>query len=141
MAPEGMVHALEIIHGLLAPDGILIDIHPSQQPAQLFVELAGKQIPAGTVQEIDDYIEYAQATQALQSAVGQGWYIEEQKAIFDYWILANNLVEFQQYLAENWKDAVLTLDTLQNIEALLAQTPDSQLITIEQINIARYRSV
>jgi hypothetical protein len=141
MASEGMVHALEIIHSLLALDGILIDIHPSQQPARLFVEQAGQHIPAGTVQEVEDYIEYVQASQALQKAVEQGWYVEEQNGIFDYRIVANSLAEFQHHLAENWKDAILSPETIQNIAALLAQTPDSRLNMIEQIRIARYRSV
>ena len=34
-----MVHALETIHELLKPDGVLLDIHPTNEPATIAVRL------------------------------------------------------------------------------------------------------
>ncbi len=66
-----MVHALETIHGLLKPDGILLDIHPTNEPATIAVRLRERLIPAGWVQESDDYVEYEWADEALQRVVRQ----------------------------------------------------------------------
>ena len=51
MQHAGMVHALEKIQQLLKPDGLLIDIHPTTEPAALAVRLREQIIPAGWVDE------------------------------------------------------------------------------------------
>ena len=50
-----MVHALETIHGLLKPDGRLIDIHPSGDPPPIIVRIGERSEIAGWLQETDDF--------------------------------------------------------------------------------------
>ena len=59
-----MVHALETIQRLLKPNGILLDIHPTNEPAAIAVRLREQIIPAGWIDESDDYVEYEWADEA-----------------------------------------------------------------------------
>ena len=142
MAPEGMGHALEIIHQLLAPDGLLIDIHPTSEPPPIEVCSAGQEFPAGWLQELDDFIEYRQADQAMQQAVEQHWFAIEEADEFLFSIHADGLKELTAHLAAEWKDAVITAETATMIDSLYREHPgEKEIIITERIHIARYRRV
>jgi hypothetical protein len=142
MAPEGMVHALEIIHQLLVSDGLLIDIHPTTEPPPILVRSAVGEIHAGWLQETDNFIEYLQADQAMQRAVEQHWFALEEAGEFPYTIHAANLDELTAHLAAEWKDAVITPETAATIESLYREHPGKkEIIITEKIHIARYRRV
>ena len=51
MEAEGMVHALKQIHGLLAPGGCLIDMHPNGEPPPITVRLGDEHHLVGWVRE------------------------------------------------------------------------------------------
>ena len=140
MNPEGMVHALEIIHRLLAPGGLLIDIHPTGQPPPIVVRTAGNELPAGYLQETDDFIEYNQADQAIREAIRQGWFEIDEAGEFQFTTHADNLDEMVAFLAVEWKDAVITAETAAAIDVLFREYPgQKEIIITECISIARYR--
>jgi hypothetical protein len=140
MAPEGMVHALEIIHQLLAPNGLLIDIHPTSEPPPILVHTDEGDYPAGWLQETDDFTEYEQADQALQQAIRQQWFVLEDSDEFLFTIHAGALDELIAYLSVEWKDAVIMPETAAKIESLFHEHPGKKHIIItEKISIARYR--
>lgn len=142
MVPEGMVHALEIIHQLLTPDGLLIDIHPTSVPPPIVVRSAGQDFSVGWLQEKDDFIEYRQAGQAIQQAVEQRWFTVEEAGEFLFSIHADGLLELTAHLAVEWKDAVITPESAAIIESLYREHQDKkEIIITERIHIARYRRV
>ena len=65
MPPERMVHALETVHTLIKPGGLLLDIHPGLDKAWVEVKVNGKEYYLDVLEETDDYIEYGQANNAL----------------------------------------------------------------------------
>ena len=67
-----MVHALEIIHGLLKKDGLLIDIHPNGEPPPIEVHVAGEVLLAGYLEEEADFVEYFEADGALADVTARG---------------------------------------------------------------------
>ncbi len=142
MAPEGMVHALEIIHQLLTPDGLLLDIHPTAEPPPILVRSAVGDFSAGWLQETDNFIEYKQADQAMQRAVEQHWFALEEAGEFAFSIHADELNELSAHLAAEWKDAVITPDNAARIESLYREHPGiKEIIITEKIHIARYRRI
>ncbi len=136
-----MVHALEKVARLLRPDGILIDIHPSQQPPQIEVNTAEERFAAGTLQESDDFVEYEQADRALAQVQSQGLFSLEAVNSFIFTIHAPSLDELRNFLAENWKDAILPQESVAMIDTVFAEHPMQDLkITIsEQIKIGRLK--
>lgn len=107
MAEESMVHALEIIHHILVPDGRLVDIHPTGEPPSIEVVCGADRSLAGYLQEKDNFIEYEQAYAALTSAIAAGWFSVLRQGTFSFITRAETIAELHTFLDENWSDAIL----------------------------------
>jgi hypothetical protein len=140
MERAGMVHALEKISQLLKPDGLLLDIHPTNEPAAMAVRLREQIIPAGWLSESDDYVEYEWADEALQRVVDDRRFALERGGTFEFVWHADTLNDLRAYLAEEWKDAIIDDLTAMRIEELLKlPVRDKEILVSEAIRIARYR--
>jgi hypothetical protein len=140
MERAGMVHALEKISQLLKPNGILLDIHPTTEMAAIVVRLREQIIPAGWLNESDDYVEYEWADEALQQVVSRGQFTLERVGTFEFVWHADTLHELHAYLAEEWKDAIIDELTAGRIAELLKlPVHDKEILVSEAIRIARYR--
>jgi hypothetical protein len=140
MERAGMVHALEKIEQLLKTDGILLDIHPTNEMAALAVRLREQLIPAGWVNESDDYVEYEWADEALQRVVSNGQFALESAGTFEFVWHADSMTDLHAYLAEEWQDAIIDDVTAMRIEELLRlPVHDKEILVSEAIRIARYR--
>ena len=136
-----MVHALEQISQMLKPDGILLDIHPTNEPAAIAVRLREQLIPAGWLHESDDYVEYEWADEALQRVVDDRRFALERVGMFEFVWHADSLNDLRAYLAEEWKDAIIDDMTAMRIEELLKlPVHDKEILVSEAIRIARYRA-
>jgi hypothetical protein len=135
-----MVHALESVHRLLAPDGVLIDIHPPALDATLEVACSGRLIHAGFLDETDNGIEYEQAEKALAEVVGRGLFLIEREARFTFAHYAPSLESLRQDLAATWKDAVIEDTVAARLEASLAECgPYAEVVLREYVRITRLR--
>lgn len=136
-----MVHALEQIARLIRPAGILIDIHPSQQPPLIEVVGGEARYPAGNLQESDDFAEYEQADHALAQAQSLGLFSLKEAGAFTFTIHASSLDELRDFLAENWKDAIIPAECSANIETIFAAQAmqDMEIIVSELITISRFK--
>ena len=135
-----MVHALEKIQQLLKIDGILLDVHPTNEPAALAVRLREQLIPAGWVNETDDYVEYEWADEALQQMVNGEHFTLERLGTFEFVWHADSMSDLRAYLAEEWQDAIIDDLTAMRVEELLKlPVHDKEILVSEAIRIARYR--
>ena len=135
-----MVHALETIHDLLKPGGVLLYIHPTNEPAAIALRLREQIIPAGWINESDDYVEYEWADAAVNAAVNDGLFTQERCGTFEFVWHADSMNELRAYLAEEWKDAIIDDVTAMRIEELLKlPVHDKEILVSEAIHIARYR--
>jgi hypothetical protein len=142
MERAGMVHALEKIQQLLKPGGLLLDIHPTNELAALAVRLREQLIPAGWVNETDDYVEYEWADEALQRVVDDRRFTLERVGTFEFVWHADTMNDLRAYLAEEWKDAIIDDLTAMRVEELLKlPVHDKEILVSEAIRIARYRRV
>jgi hypothetical protein len=142
MERAGMVHALEKISLLLKPDGLLLDIHPTNEMAAMAVRLREQIIPAGWLNESDDYVEYEWADEALQRVVDDRRFVLERVGTFEFVWHADTLSDLRAYLAEEWKDAIIDDMTAMRIEELLKlPVRDKEILVSEAIRITRYRRV
>jgi hypothetical protein len=142
MERAGMVHALEKIKQLLTPHGLLLDIHPTNEMAALAVRLRKQIIPAGWVNETDDYVEYEWADEALQHMIDSKRFTLERAGTFEFVWHADSMSDLRAYLAEEWKDAIIDDLTAMRVEELLKlPAHDKEILVSEAIRIARYRCV
>jgi hypothetical protein len=102
MEHEGMVHALEEIHGLLKPAGTLIEIHPSLEGPP-FVEVRSN--GARSFSEEDPGFDYAddlrQAEAAVASVVDRGIFVLDDRRRFELRTHAESVEE----LRDHWEIA------------------------------------
>ena len=130
-----MVHALKQIHELLEPGGYLIDIHPSGEPAEFIYPVDGKEQFIGYLQETDDYIEYRQADEAIQTVLAEGLFQFEEKNEFEFHTYAESFNELKEYLNENWSDSVITDDVIANAERLETECGKRKVLLREGVKI------
>ena len=135
-----MVHALETVHGLLKPDGRLIDIHPSGEPPLFIVRSGERSEIAGWLEETDDFIEYRQAEAALTQAVSDRLFTVERRSTFLFNLYADTFAELSAYLEANWSDAVIPSDTAAHAKALQKTARGkTEVLLREQVWISRLR--
>jgi hypothetical protein len=139
MLPERMVHALETVHSLIKPGGLLLDIHPGTDKAWVEARVNGKDYFLDCLEETDNYIEYEQADQALAQGVERRLFTIADSGKFTFIIHAATIEEMRDYLSENWKDAVLNESVESKArEYLTASVESYEVLVREEILIARY---
>lgn len=137
MAPESMVYALRVIHSLLNPDGMLVDIHPLENPRPITVRLGNELHRAGWLQDANDYVEYIQATEAIDQAVTEGWFLRQWQGTFDYMYHADTIFDLRDYLNENSKDAVLDELVIMRADDLMRVVePDKEVLMRVPVSIS-----
>ncbi len=135
-----MVHALKKAHSLLKENGRLINIHPLGEPPPIEVRLGDDRHHVGWLREEDDYIEYVQASEAIQTVIDQGQFFREKQDTFAYTIYADALADLQTYLEKEWHDAYIEDVVAGRIEALMSSVePDQEIILHDVIQISRLR--
>lgn len=141
MAAEGMVHALELVHHLLEPEGILVDIHPTGDPPPAYAIVQGGQSTfAAWLHETDDLVEYAQAAAALAEAERRRLFARQVQERFHFTIQAGSYAELRQFLVENWSDIRFIPQDEQRIRQMEQRAgPGCQLHLTEEVLITRYQ--
>lgn len=135
-----MVHALGQIHGMLAANGRLIDLHPNGQPPPLFVRLGREQHAVGWIYENSDYVCYDEADAALATAVSFGWYAWDTQQTITFTTYADDLPSLQTYLDEMWHDAWIEPQVAMQIESIFSSIePDKEILVQEVLKVARLR--
>jgi hypothetical protein len=151
MAYGGMVHALEEIHRLLKPNGVLIDIHPVSEPSPIELHQAGKVDLVGLLSVRQWCFEFEQADIALAEIIQRGRFTVERHALFDLPTHYTSAAELGTDLKESVeifaRDAQAAIEPLPHIEALTARAEElmraaasgAELIAHEQTHISRLR--
>ena len=141
MPAEGMVHALELVHSLLLPQGILVDIHPTGQPYAIEISVGGESRQLGVLQETDNYIEYFQTDEALEKVMQSGLFARTRHENFIFLDHAASLDELRSYLLDNWSDAVWPEDVTSKAEEIAASARPAEIPATlrEFVSISRLR--
>jgi 2-polyprenyl-3-methyl-5-hydroxy-6-metoxy-1,4-benzoquinol methylase len=141
MEPKSMVHALEQIHDLLKPGGHLIDVHPIGKPVKFIRPLNGYEHFIGDVQETDDYIEYRQADEALETAVSKGLFQVNETKEFDFHTYADSFDNLKTFLEENWSDAVILDEVIAEAQKLDKEHGKHTVFLREQTRLTVLKTV
>jgi SAM-dependent methyltransferase len=150
MAHEGMVHALEEIHRLLKPGGILIDIHPV--PEGYFIKaLQGDRILFAERRREPCSEDVLHAEDALAECVERNLFAVDRRAEFDFLTYASSVRELRDYWEElnafedEPKDeAIITReeDLYAQVEEIMqASGAGAEVAIHERVRIARLRPV
>jgi hypothetical protein len=111
-----MVHALQVVHKILRPQGVLINVHDIPIPHLIEVHSSGGITRVGWITDKTDFESERSAYQALTQEVANGNFMLENEINYNLNISLDDLNELQTWLAETWGSAVLPEKTSQRIE-------------------------
>src|SRR5574341_717078 len=105
-----MVHALNEIHRVLAPDGVLIDLRPLAGNWPVEVASNREVKAAGRVSDMPTGLEDDQAAnRSVAQAASQGRFAREREEFFPFFYYWDSPNEMQDYIEEEWADFI-TID-------------------------------
>ena len=146
-----MVHALEEIHRLLKPTGVLIDIHPVAESSPVEIHQGGKIDLAGHLSVSQWCTDFQQADQALTEIIQRGLFATERESVFDSLTHYDSAAEMRTDLKESIdkfaRDAQSADEAVPHAEALAARAEEllqaaasgAELIVRERVHISRLK--
>lgn len=146
-----MVHALEIIHRLLKPNGFLIDIHPVAVESSVEIHRRGNFDVVGHLKVPQWCVDFEQADEALVEIVQRGTFAVEEKSMFDtlthYDSVAEMGASFQESIRKYARNNESANEDAKQIEALTVQAEkllraagnEADLLLREQDHISRLK--
>jgi hypothetical protein len=139
MPPEGMVHALRRATGLLSRNGLLIDLHPTPDDAQLtIVRAADGEDAIGPLRSEPARKRHANADAAIATALATGILSRESVDSFVFSRYSDSLDELAAYVDRKWT-ARFDDDLLTTARRSLA--PGDALRLWERVAISALRPV
>jgi ubiquinone/menaquinone biosynthesis C-methylase UbiE len=140
MEPEDMLPGLRKCYELLKRDGLLIDIHPFGESDYVEIHFENKIWRAGRTIDKSNYLSYQQADHALENVIEQDVLIPQSECAFPILNTYDSMVEFEDWIAENWNDTSIDSQTRDKARRLAKEIgSESHVVVREKISIASLR--
>ena len=148
-----MVHALEEIHRLIKPAGILIDIHPVAESSPIEIHHGRKIDLAGNLSVRQWCTDYEQADGALAESTQRGLFTVERESVFDSLNHYESVEEMRTALKESIdkfaRDTQSIDESIPHVEAMAARAEEliqaagsgAELIVRERAHISRLKPI
>lgn len=133
MPVEGMVHALHRAHGLLAPDGCLIDLRPTSETAR--VDVGGA--PLGRLDADAADRRHAAAEAALATVLAAGLLRVDGERQFWFLTHGHSIDELREHVHATWRDSRVPDALVDRARAAQRANPALPLCLAEQLRITR----
>ncbi len=139
-----MVHALDEVRRVLAPDGILIDLRPLADNWRVEVVSLREVKRTGRVEDLPVQTNGdVAANAAIQAAEKRGWFKREQDELFPLFYSWDTPSEMEEFVDDDWSDFVgMEEDTRRATRSAWAVADgDSRVRVRVEILIARWRKL
>jgi hypothetical protein len=137
-----MVHALDEIHRVLVPSGILIDLRPLLDRWPLEVTSTNVNREAGRATDLSEPLaDDMAADQSMAKAEIQGWFLREREDTFPFFYYWDTPKEMKEYIDETWNDVIqIEDDQWSNLRSLWATANADARVRIRlKMKITRLR--
>ncbi len=146
-----MVHALEEIHRLVKPTGILIDIHPVAEASPIKIRQSEKIELVGNLSVQQWCSDYQQADEALAEIKQRGLFTVEREGMFNsltyYDSAAEMRTDWKEAIDKFARDAQSIDESVPHAEAMAARAEammktaasGAELIVGERVHISRLK--
>lgn len=139
-----MVHALNEIQRVLAPDGILIDLRPLLDEWPLEVVTSSERKKAGRAVDLAEPLSDDQAAnQAVSEIEKRGWFVREREETFPFNYYWDTPKEMQEYLEETWNDVInIEKETWDRLKSMWAVANADARVRIQmKMLVTRWKKV
>ncbi|HEY5728488.1 MAG TPA: hypothetical protein VIS72_00445 [Anaerolineales bacterium] len=102
-----MVHALDEIRRVLAPNGILVDLRPidDERPIEVFSARETRKTGDATYLPLGLEDDIA-ANQAMETAESNGWFTRQSKGFFHLHYVWDTASEMEEWIKTEWEDFI-----------------------------------
>ncbi len=114
-----MVDALRRAHQIVKADGLIVDVHPTAEPAP--VEVGTE--TTGHVDAGDAPQRHAAADAAARTVVDDGWFAIDAVASFTFYTYGDTIDELRDYIVANWRSARFSDETMTRTRRALSLAP------------------
>ena len=135
MATEGMVHALRRVRQLVGSTGLVIDVHPTPEPA--WVEIGEQR--AGPVEAGDAPSRHAAADAALKTALNDGVFTVADRGEFEFFTYADSIEELNDHIRQTWRSGRIEEPVVERARAALRGSPGTRPRVCEHVRLSRLR--
>jgi hypothetical protein len=153
-----MLSAVAEARRVLCPRGVLLDIHPTDEPTHLevwharyraeggFLEEpdnleALHRLPVGWLEHDESLQDFTAATDALAEALDHGWALER-STTFDYRYFFDSLDELTEYLEDNHEHARASDELLERaLMAMKQATTPPKIVMVQRTVVTALRKV
>ncbi len=139
-----MVHALDEVRRVLAPDGILIDLRPLADNWRVEVVSLREVKRTGRVEDLPVQTNGdVAANAAIQEVEKRGWFKREQDELFPFFYSWDTPSEMEEFVDDDWSDFVGMEDDTRRAtrSAWAVADGDSRVRVRVEILIARWRKL
>ena len=148
-----MVHALEEIHRLVKPTGILIDIHPVAEASPIEIHQGEKIEPVGDLSIRQWCSDYQHADDALTEIKQRGLFRVEREGMFNsltyYDSVAEMRADWKAAIDKFARDAQPIDESVSHAEAMAARAEElmqtaasgTELIVRERVHVSRLKPI
>ncbi|MGH8946166.1 MAG: hypothetical protein ACRDVL_08455 [Acidimicrobiia bacterium] len=133
-----MVHALRHTHQTLAPNGILLDLHPEPVNSRIEVWQGDRIHELGEVDQHEDHREIEAARSRLDSLVDEGLFSPEETDYFEATEHHDSVASWQEKWAKEGYGLVAPPGMLASAARFLS-SGGGELVIKEQVRATRYR--
>ena len=139
-----MVHALDEVRRVLAPDGVLIDLRPLADNWRVEVVSLREVKRTGRVEDLPVQTNGdVAANAAIQAAEKRGWFKREQDELFPLFYSWDTPSEMEEFVDDDWSDFVgMEEDTRRATRSAWAVADGESRVRVRvEILIARWRKL
>jgi hypothetical protein len=132
-----MVDALRGAASMASADGVIVDIHPTAEPAHLEI------LEGGTLTRIADRIDdggadgprrrHASADLAIARCIADGLVQRVAAAEFSFWTEADTTAELRAYVSAKWKQLHFDDDDFRRADAALSGAASRTVVVTESV--------
>jgi hypothetical protein len=136
-----MVHALQLSHRILRPNGLLVNIHDLPTPHVIEIRSPETTHKVGWVDR-DDFANTLASLSGLAQVVADGQFLLEDQRDFDYNVSVDSLSEFQRWMADRWESAILGDKTTKRIQGLVRDAdPSTRIVLVMRARMTKLRAI
>ncbi len=128
-----MVDALRRAHGMVRPNGCVVDLHPTAARTSLEVGAC----TTGHVETADAPLRHAAAGTALATAVAAGLFAVDSAIDFTFYTYGDSIDELRDYIVANWKNARIDDAVVHRTRDALRDAPGTRPRARERVRLTK----
>jgi hypothetical protein len=142
-----MVDALELLHAVLAPHGVLADLRPDRSAnpprharhPQVYCVEGDQRVHAGYLKTLKPFADYRAADLAVRRVIRRGLFALQAVETFDFHYYFDSPAHLEKAVATRWTDTVLEASTNHHLRVMLRKHPKAHIMAVSRIRLSIMR--